>query len=120
MSANCGKSANSCGRRRFELAAEARHAFGHVGLEADAALLAVVRDVDAGVELLTVDVSDTVLDGGGERVAVDALPQLGANQQVIEGVAPRQASDMGHQNAVFALAHAPSPPPPRRAARSLD
>ena len=39
-------------RRRFDIAAKAGHALRHIGLEADALLLAVVADVDAGLLLL--------------------------------------------------------------------
>jgi len=87
------------------LAAETRHAVRHVGLEPDPPLLAVVRDVDAGVELPLEDVRDTVFDRGIERAAIDAFPELGTNEQIVERFAPRQAADMGHQNAVFAFPH---------------
>jgi hypothetical protein len=93
--------------------AEPRHAVGDVGLESDPSLLAVVRNVDAGVELLAVVVSDTARDRGLEFVAIDALPQLATDEQIVERRAPRQTADMGHQNAVFAPPHRSLLPPPR-------
>ena len=52
------------------------HAVLHVGEEALAGLLAVVADVDAGIDLGGDHVGGGVLDGGAQLVGVDASPRL--------------------------------------------
>src|SRR5262249_38979846 len=99
--------------RPVRLAAEARHALGHVGLEADAALLAVIADVDAELALLAEHEGDAAFDLGVELGAVDALAELGTDQQLVEPAATRQAPDMRHQDPLVAPAHrAPIAPYP--------
>ena len=63
-------------------AAEARHARGDVGLEADALLLAVVADVDAGRDLRVDDLAHRAVHLGGHGGRVDRLAGLAADQQV--------------------------------------
>ena len=77
----------------------------HIGLKADAALLAVVGDVDAGPALLLHYVGDALLDPVGEFGLVDRFAGLVGDQQVIELGAARQAAGMGGQNVVDALVH---------------
>jgi hypothetical protein len=86
-------------------AAEARHALGDVGLEADALLLAVVADVDAGLHLRRHCVAHGAVHLGGEDRGVDCLAGLAADQQVGQRVVARQAADVGGQDAIAAVQH---------------
>ena len=63
-------------------AAEAAHAVLHVGEEALARLLAVVADVDAGLELAGDDVPRRLLDRRGEGGRVDRLAPALAHEQL--------------------------------------
>ena len=86
-------------------AAEAGHALRHVGLEADALLLAVVADVDAGVRLLLHHVAHGAVHLVGELGRVHGLARFALDQQVGQLLVARQAADMGGQNAVPAQDH---------------
>ncbi len=91
--------------RPFRLAAETVHALRHVGLKADAALLAVVGDVDAGPALLLHHVGDALVDFFGELGLIDRLASLFGDQQVVEFGAARQAAGMRGQDVVGTLVH---------------
>ena len=90
----------------FGCAAEARHALRDIGLEADALLLAVVADVDAGRDLARDGVAHGAVHLLGERSCVDRLAGLPPDQQVGERGVARQAADVGRQDAVVAQDHA--------------
>ncbi len=74
-------------------------------MKTDAALLAVVGDVDAGPALFLHYVSDALLDPVGEFGFVDRLACLVRDQKVIELGAARQAAGMCDHNVVDALVH---------------
>ena len=108
----------TCGKRRFSArhqlgkflefapapalrhAAKAAHALRHVGLEADALLLAVIADVDAGGRLLVDHVAHRLVHFGGHFGGIEFLARFLAHQQVGKLLVARQAADMGGQNAV--------------------
>ncbi len=83
-------------------AGETRHALRHIGLKADAALLAVIADVDAGLDLLLDDVADRLVHFVGQHFGVVAGAFFLRDQQVAERLVARQAADMGGENAVAA------------------
>ena len=113
----------TCGKRRIRLchqlgeflefaaapalrhAAEAGHALRHIGLEADALLLAVIADVDAGRDLLVDHMAYRLVHLGGHLLGVECLAGFLAHQQVGQLLVARQAADMGGQNAVPAEDH---------------
>ena len=76
-----------------------------VGREADARLLAVVADVDAGLELLGHDVTDGDLGLARERGGVHGLAPILPHQQVAKRRWTGQATDVGGQDPLFALFH---------------
>ena len=86
-------------------AAEAGHARGHVGLEADPLLLAVVADVDAGRLLLVHHVAHGPVHLGLEHGLVVGLAGLALDQQVGQHVVARQAADMRGQDSIAAMDH---------------
>ena len=86
----------------FRFAAEARHALRHVGLKADALLLAVIADIDAGLFLLGDDMADRLFHFGVEQRLVVAFARLALHQKLAQLFVARQAADMGCQNAVAA------------------
>ena len=86
----------------LRFAAEARHALRHVGLKADALLLAVVADVDAGFLLLGDHVAHRLVHFGVEQRLVIAFACLAPDQKLAQRLVARQAADMGRQDAVAA------------------
>ena len=86
-------------------AGEARHALRHVGLETDALLFAIVADVDAGGHLLRNHVTDGLVHLGGENLRVVGLAFLLRHQQVGEFFVPRQAANVGGEDAIAAEDH---------------
>ena len=84
-------------------AGETGHAARHVGLEADALLLAVVADVDAGFGLLCDDVAHRAIHLLG-RVArsSERLALFAVNQQFGKRFVARKAADVGGEDAVAA------------------
>ena len=116
-----GCSVEVAGQRPPALAAEALHAPRHVGGEAGARLLAVVADVDAGLELLGHDVRAPPASATRSSVAlVDGLAPVLADEQVAQRGRAREAADVGDEDAVVAAVHAvssrPGPARPARAA----
>ena len=83
-------------------AAEARHALRHIGLEADALLLAVVADVDAGLLLLGDHMAHRLLHRGVQLRLVVAFAGLAPHQKLAQRRAARQAADMRGQDALAA------------------
>ena len=83
-------------------AAEARHALRHIGLEADALLLAVVADVDTGLLLLGDHMAHRLLHRGIQLRLVVAFAGLAPHQKLAQRRAARQAADMRGQDAVTA------------------
>ena len=77
------------------LAAETRHPRGHVGLEADPRLLAVVADVHPAFELPVHDVLHRRRDLAGEPDLVDRLLVVLADQQVGEHLPAGKAFPCG-------------------------
>ena len=86
-------------------AAEARHALRYVGLEADALLLAVVADVDAGVFLLGDPVTHCLFHLRLEQRLVVAFARLALDKKLAQRLVARQAADMGGEDAVAAQNH---------------
>ena len=79
-------------------AAKAAHAVLHVGEEALARLLAVVADVDAGLELACHDVACRFLDGGGKGSGINVLAAVLAHEQLEERWAARQAKNFAESD----------------------
>ena len=90
-------------------AGESGHALRHVGLERNAALLAVIADVDAGFHLLADDVAHRLVHLGRHHLRVVILAFLLRHQQVGELLVARQAADMGGEDAVAAENHRKTP-----------
>ena len=86
-------------------AGEARHALWHVGLKADAPLLAVIADVDAGCHLLFDDVADRLVHFLRQHFAIVAAACLLFDQKIAERLVARQAADMSGENPVVADNH---------------
>jgi hypothetical protein len=84
------------------LAAEARHALRHIGLEADTLLLAVVADVDTGLALLGDHMAHRLLHRGVQLRLVVALAGLAPHQEFAQRRAARQAADVCCKDAVAA------------------
>jgi hypothetical protein len=94
----CGDLGRERVQARAGLDGEALEPLAHVGEEAGLRLLAVAGDVDAAVDLL--------LDAGMHRVAHGRLPGLAGRalaHQVEQRMRPRQAADMGGEDAVGAV-----------------
>ena len=89
--------------------AEARHALGDVGLEADPLLLAVVADVDAGGHLGGNRAAHGAVHLGGQAGRIDGLAGFAADEQVGQHLVARQAADVRRQDAVLAADHGASP-----------
>ena len=87
------------------LAAEAAHPLGRIGREPDARLLAVVADVDAGLELLAHHVAHCGLGLAGQGGGVDGLAAVLADEQVAKRGGARQAADVSGQDALIAAFH---------------
>ena len=87
-------------------AAEACHALRHIGLEADALLLAVIADIDAGRGLLFHHVAHRFVHFGGHFGGIEFFARFLAQQEVGQFLVARQAADMGSQNTVAAEQHA--------------
>ena len=87
-------------------AGEAGHTLRHIGLKADAALLAVIADIDAGRNLLLHDMADRLVHLGGHEFGVVGLAFFLRDQKVAQGLVARQAADMGGENAIAAQDHA--------------
>ena len=85
--------------------AEARHARGDVGLEADALLLAVVADVDAGGDLGLDHAAHGPIHLRRHGGAGDRLAGLAPDQQVGQHLVARQAADMRRQDSIAAVEH---------------
>jgi len=90
-------------------AAKARHARRHVSLKADALLLAVVADVDAGVFLFIHHMPDRLFHLRFELRGVVTLAGFALDQKIAQAFAARQAADVGGQNAVAAEDHGRAP-----------
>ena len=84
------------------LAAETRHPLRHIGLKADALLLAVIAAVDAGLLLFGDHVAHRRVHLGLKLRLVVAFARLAPDQQLAQRFAARQAADMGGENAVAA------------------
>ncbi len=84
---------------------KAGHARRHIGLEADALLLAVIADIDAGFLLLGDHMAHRIFHFRFELRAVVALARFAGDQQIAQRLAARQAADMGGQNAIAAEHH---------------
>ncbi len=89
----------------FRYAAETAHALRHISLEADALLLAVITDVDAGGSLFLHHVAHGFIHFRGHFRGVEFFARFLAYQQVGQLLIARQAADMGGQNAVPAEDH---------------
>ncbi len=89
----------------LRFAGEARHALRDVGLEADALLLAVIADIDAGFLLFRHDVAHRPVQFRVEFGLVDLVAGLARDQQLADRLAARQAADMGGENPVGAQQH---------------
>ena len=100
-----GEFAQVAAHRALGFAAEARHALRHIGLEADALLLAVIADIDAGILLPGGDVGHRLVHLGRHQFRIDRLAGLAPDQQVGQHLVARQRADMGDQNAVAADQH---------------
>src|SRR5581483_2668421 len=87
-------------------AAEAAHAPGHVGREPRARLLAVVADVDAGLELTGDDAGDRRPDLALEIRGRHRLPAVLTHQQLPERRGAGQAAHVGGEDARLAPEHA--------------
>ena len=87
----------------------AAHALGHVSLEADALLLAIVADVDAGILLLGDHMGDRGVHFAVHFGLVEGLARFALDQQFGQFGVARQAADMGRENAVFAGQHGKVP-----------
>ena len=74
--------------------------------EALASLLAVVPNVDSGLELARDDVPGRVPDGGGERRGVDVVPAALSDEHLGEHPRPRQAAGVRREDASLASLHA--------------
>ena len=93
-------------RLRHEiLAAEAGEAILDVGRVADLAGLAVADDIDADGNLMRDDVGDRLVDLAVEFGMVVRLVLVLLHQQIDQRLRPRQAADMGRQDAVRAEFH---------------
>ena len=86
-------------------AAEALHALRHIGLEADAWLLAVVHHVDAAGRLLLHDMAHRARALPGQFRPVHRFARLVADQEVGQHRIARQAADVGRENSLFAALH---------------
>src|SRR5439155_1222816 len=86
-------------------AAEAPHPPRRIGGEADARLLAIVADVDAGLELAGDHVAHGRLRLARERRRVDRLPAVQAHQQIAQRGRTRQAAGVGGQDSGLASLH---------------
>src|SRR3989441_1450866 len=86
-------------------AAEAPHPPRRIGGEADARLLAIVADVDAGLELAGDHVAHGRLRLARERRRVDRLPAVQAHQQIAQRGRTRQAAGVGGQDPGLASLH---------------
>src|SRR5262249_40695051 len=90
-------------------AGEARHAGRPVSLKADALLLAVIADIDAGVLLFIHHMADCLFHLRFELRSVVALAGFAPDQKIAQGLAARQAADMGGQDSVAAEHHGRAP-----------
>jgi hypothetical protein len=81
----------------------------HVGRVADFALLAVVDDVYAGLELLADDVADGAAHAHVERLGVRHPPRVKRLQSGRQVLGPRKAAGVCRQNAVGAKLHRRGP-----------
>ena len=102
---NSGSSNPFLTERPLQLAAKSGHPLGQIGLEADAALLAVVGDDHAGPALLFHDIGDPLVDHVVELGLVDLLAGLVGDQKVVEFLAARQTAGMRGQNVIDAFFH---------------
>ena len=82
--------------------AETGHAVLHVGEEALAGLLAVVADVDAGLELFPDDVTHSGFGLAREGGGLDGFPVVLAHEQIAKRRRPRKTAGMRGQDAVVA------------------
>src|SRR5262249_61391129 len=87
------------------LAAKSAHACGHVGLEADALLFAVVADVDACRDLGVDGRAYGPIHLDGKHAGIERLARLAANEQVGQDPIARQAADVGRQDSLLAADH---------------
>ena len=89
----------------FGFAAEAGHALRHVGLKADALLLAVIAAVDAGLFLLRDHMADGLVHFGVELGFVIGLAGFTLDQKFAQALVARQAADVGGDDALTAENH---------------
>ncbi len=94
------------GGQALTLAREAPHASRDVRRESRARLLAVVADIDPGLELLLHDVPNRVLGRALQLALVDRVPAVLAHEQVAQGRIARNAADVRDEDPVLAPAHA--------------
>ena len=102
MAISSGNSTEFLAHRRFDYAAEARHALRHVGLEPDPLLLAVIADVDAGRGLPLRPRRAPRCPSRRPSRPHRSLAGLAPDQELGQRLVARQAADMGRQNAVAA------------------
>ena len=100
-------------QRAAALAAEAGHAVDDIGREAGARLLPVVADVDAYRELAGYHLAHGRRRLAGQRLRLHPLAVVLAHEQVAERRRTRDAADVGGEDAIVTLAHAPSGDAPR-------
>ena len=93
-------------RRALRFPAEAAHAARHIGLEPDTRLLAVVADVDPGLDLRGNHSGGAGFDVAGKLGRIDGLPGFLADQNIAQRRTAWQASDMSRQDPVGAGEHA--------------
>jgi len=82
----------------------------HVGRVADLALLAVVDDVQAGLDLLADDVGDGAAHARVERPGIRHGPRVERLQGSCQVLGPRKATSVCRQDAVGAELHRREPP----------
>src|SRR5262249_53969863 len=97
------------------LAAEAAHALCRVGGKAHSRLLAVVADVDAGLQLPLDDVPDGCFRLAREVLLFDRLATSLSDEQGTERRRPGQAADVSGEDAMLAALHGALPATSRRA-----
>src|SRR5262249_46381872 len=97
-------------RRLSSLPVEAGKAMAHVSRVADLALLAVVDDVYAGLELLSDNVADGAAHARVEDLRIRHAPRVEGLQGGCQVLSPRKAASVCRQNAVGAELHGREPP----------
>src|SRR2546422_6577490 len=92
------------------MALEAREALDDVPEEARLALLAVGDDIDTGVRLPANNVGDRLSHQPDVGLAVPRLAPFLRNQDLDQGVGPRQTANVRGENPVCTTLHPRAPP----------